>query len=97
MYSVDVTCCMCPGDSDVRAMEYRQCALNMAHPGGWSRMAHPGGWSCDDVSRWLTWCVDEYGLSSDLPGRFLMNGSYLDNYFVARTERPLRPCSRCKH
>jgi len=55
---------MYPGDSEA-AMQY-QYAGDMAHPECWSR---------DDVSRWLKRCVDEYDLSSDVPDRFLMNGS----------------------
>jgi len=39
-------------------------------------MAHPRRWSRDDVYNWLNWCVGEYGLSNDLPDRFLMNGLY---------------------
>ena len=77
--------CMCPGDSDVTAMEYHQTPVRCARA-----VDYPGRWSRDDVSRWLKWCVDEYGLSSDLPDRFVMNGLCLSNRFML-TKRPRLP------
>jgi len=63
---------LCPGDSDVTVMEYiHQTIVQYARA-----MAHPRRWSRDDVYNWLNWCVGEYGLSNDLPDRFLMNGLY---------------------
>jgi len=52
------------------AMEYHQSPVQ-----GASDIIHPEYWSRDDVSRWLKQCVDVYGLSSDLPDRFILNGS----------------------
>jgi len=39
------------------------------------QIEHPSHWTCDDVSTWLEWCVQEFGLSNDLPNRFRMNGA----------------------